>query len=200
MVDLVCRWGIITGMDEPTSLTELVRRHRQGDPEAARELFTYYAQRLSRLAEQHLSRKLAGRVDGDDVVQSVFRTFFLRTARGEFQIDSRAQLWQLLVKITITKARAQGRRHTADLRDVGAEQAGADEDWLLAAAREPGPEEAVMLLEQIEFLLAGLPPLYRQVLEMRLQGYSTSEIAAQLGVARGTVHRAIRLLRRRLPA
>ena len=76
-------------MDEPTALTDLVRRHRDGDPEAARELFAWYAQRLSHLAEQHLSHKLSGRVDGDDVVQSVFRTFFRRTARGEFQIDSR---------------------------------------------------------------------------------------------------------------
>ena len=199
-VDRTWGWGIINGMDEPTSLTDLVRRHRQGDPEAARQLFAYYAHRLSRLAEHHLSRKLAGRLDGDDIVQSAFRTFFLRTARGEFQIDSREQLWQLLVKITITKAREQGRRHTADVRDVGTEQAGADEDWLLAADREPGPEEAVMLLDQIEVLLAGLPPLYNDVLEKRLQGYSTSEIAAQLGVARRTVHRALGLLRRRLSA
>ena len=68
-----------------------------------------YAQRLSRLAEQFIARGLGGRIEGDDVVQSVFRTFFRRCAGGEFQIDSSAQLWQLLVKITMTKARAQGR-------------------------------------------------------------------------------------------
>lgn len=186
-------------MSEPTSLTDLVQRHRQGDPDAASELFAYFAERLSRLAEQHLSRKLAGRVDGDDVVQSVFRTFFRRSARGDFKIDSSAQLWQLLVKITITKARAQGRYHTAATRDVAAEQRGADEDWLIATVdRDPGPEDAVMLMDEIEALLKGLPSLYCQVLEMRLQGHSVAEVAAQLGVSRQTVYRALELLQHRL--
>jgi hypothetical protein len=57
MVDSICREGIISGMDEPTSLTDLVRRHRQGNPEAARALFAYYAQRLSRLAERRVLRR-----------------------------------------------------------------------------------------------------------------------------------------------
>lgn len=186
-------------MTEPTPLTTLVQRHRQGDPDAAAELFAYYARRLSRLAEQFISRKLAGRIEGDDVVQSVFRTFFRRCTEGEFQIDSSAQLWQLLVKITLLKARAQGRRHTAAQRDVRVEQAGGDADWLAAAAdREPGPEEAVILLDQIEALLQGLPELHCRVLELRLGGHSVGEIAAQLNVARQTVYRAMSLLQQRL--
>ncbi len=186
-------------MVEPTPFASLVQRHRQGDPDASAELFAYYAQRLSRLAEQFISRKLAGRIEGDDVVQSVFRTFFRRCTDGEFQIDSSAQLWQLLVKITMLKARAQGRRHTAARRDVRVEQAGGDEDWLAAAAdREPGPEEAVILMDQIESLLQGLPALHCRVLELRLSGHSVAEIAAQLNVARQTVYRAMNLLQQRL--
>lgn len=187
-------------MVEPSSsLTNVVQRYRQGDPDAARELFGYYAQRLSRLAEQYISRRLAGRVDGDDVVQSVFRTFFRRTAQGEFQIDSSAQLWQLLVRITVRKARSQGRYHTAAVRDVRAEQPGGGEDWLTAAAgREPGPEEAAILMDQIEAVLEGLPTLYCQVLERRLQGHSVAEIASQLKVARRTVDRGLQFLQQRL--
>jgi formylglycine-generating enzyme required for sulfatase activity len=41
-------------MPDPSSLTELVQRHGQGDPEAGRQLFAHNAQRLSRLAEQYL--------------------------------------------------------------------------------------------------------------------------------------------------
>jgi hypothetical protein len=82
-------------MDDATSITELVRRYRHGDPQAAQRLFACYAQRLNRLAEQCLDRRLAGRVEGEDVVQSALRTFFRRSLRGEFQIDSAAQLWQL---------------------------------------------------------------------------------------------------------
>lgn len=188
-------------MSESTPRAGLVQRYRQGDPDAAGELFRDYAQRLSRLAEQFINPKLGGRVEGDDVVQSVFRTFFRRCTAGEFPIDSSAQLWQLLVRITIRKARAQGRRHTAARRDVRVEQSGGDEDWLAAAAdREPGPEEAVILLDQIQSLLLGLPDLHCRVLELRLSGYAVAEIADQLHVARQTVYRAMNLLQQRLQA
>ena len=186
-------------MAEPTSITELVNRHRGGDGDAASEIFAHYAQRLSQLAEQHLSRRLAGRVEAEDVVQSAFRTFFSCSARGEFLIDSRAELWQLLVKITLQKARMQGRRQTAAVRDVSREQHDPNQEWLLAAVdHEPGPEDAVMLVDQIEVLLRGLPPLASQVLERRLQGQSVTEIARELGLARQAVYRTLALLQQRL--
>jgi RNA polymerase sigma-70 factor (ECF subfamily) len=186
-------------MPDPSSLTELVQRYGRGDPEAGRQLFAHYAQRLSRLAEQYLSRKLAGRVDGDDVVQSAFRTFFRRAAEGEFQIDSSAQLWQLLARINIRKARGQARYHTAAVRDVSVERPAAADDALLGlASHEPGPEEMVILIDHIEVLLKGLPDMYCQVLELRLQGHAATEIASRLGVSRRTVYRALHLLGQRL--
>jgi RNA polymerase sigma-70 factor (ECF subfamily) len=183
--------------DLPTA--ELLQRLRAGDPQAAEQLFARYARRLTRLAEQHLSRKLAGRLDGEDVVQSVFRTFFRRGAEGEFTLDSSAQLWRLLVKITVLKARAKGRYHSADRRDAGAEHPGDSDGWLPEAlAHEPGPEEAAILVDQVEALLRGLPPLHARVLECRLQGHNVSDVAEQLGVSRQTVHRVLNLLQQRL--
>src|SRR5262249_59022297 len=120
------------------------------------EAFQGYAVRLARLAEQHLSRKVAGRLDGEDIVQSVFRTFFRRCSQGEFQIDTSAQIWRLLVTLTLRKAQAQARRHLAGKRDAAAEvpaAAGLAE----AASQEPGPAEAAELMDQIEALLRGLP-------------------------------------------
>jgi RNA polymerase sigma-70 factor, ECF subfamily len=185
-------------MSDAVPVASLLQRFQAGDQRAAEELFARYAQRLTRFAEQHLSRKLAGRMDGEDVVQSVFRTFFRRTAAGEFQIDGSAQLWQLLVKITLLKARAKARYHTADKRDAGAEHPAAD-DWLpTAIAHEPGPEEAAILVDQIESLLRGLPPLHAQVLERRLQGHGVTAVAADLGVCRQTIHRILNLLQQRL--
>lgn len=183
--------------DERSSLTDAVQRHGEGDPEAAAAIYAHYAERLSRLAHQQLSSRVAVRVDEEDIVQSVFRTFFRRSAGGEFQIDSRAQLWQLLVRITVMKARAKGRQHTAAKRDVRAEQPG--EDWLAAAAaEEPGPQEAAVLMDEIEVLLRGLPALYCQVLQHRLEGHRVADIAAKLKVSRQTVYRALHLLESRL--
>src|SRR5256885_2097714 len=87
----------------------------------------FFASDVSELigvAEAQLSGKLAGRLDGEDVVQSVFRTFFRRSAAGEFQVDASDQLWRLLLTITLRKVRAKARRETAEKRDAGAEAAG----------------------------------------------------------------------------
>jgi RNA polymerase sigma-70 factor (ECF subfamily) len=186
-------------MDAATHITDLLPGLAVGDDEAARVVFDRYSARLVRLADQHLSRKLAGRVDGEDVVQSVFRTFFRRGNEGEFRIDGSAQLWQLLVKITILKARAKARHHTAAMRDAAAEQA----DGFAAfdpASCEPGPDDAVALVEQVEVLLHNLPPLYGQLLGLRLQGRNVTEVADELKVSRQTVHRALNLLQDRLTA
>lgn len=184
-------------MSESTASAELLQRLQAGDQRAAEQLFARYAHRLVPLAEQHLSRKLAARVGGDDIVQSVFRTFFRRSAAGEFQIDSSAQIWQLLVKITLLKARAKGRFHTATKRNAAVEAAG--DDWLPAAmARDPSPEDAVILVDQIEHALRGLPPLHALVFQLRLEGRGVSEVALTLGVSRQTVHRILLLLRDRM--
>jgi RNA polymerase sigma-70 factor (ECF subfamily) len=184
-------------VDQPLHLAE---RLREGDEGAAHALFHRYAVRLARLAERHLSRKVAGRVDAEDVVQSVFRTFFHHTARGDFRIDNSAQLWRLLVTITIRKAQAHARHHTAQRRDPAAEVPGGDEWLSKAVSHEPGPDEAGALVDLIEALLRGLPALYGHVLERRLRGEAVAGIAPQLGVSRQTVYRVLRLLQRRLAA
>jgi RNA polymerase sigma factor (sigma-70 family) len=186
-------------VDPEAPSTELVERFRAGDPQAAAELFARYAQRLARLAEQHLSRPVARREGPEDVVQSVFRTFYRRAAAGEFRIDGSEELWRLLATLTLRKARAKARRHTAGPRDVRAEAAG--DAWLSdALAREPGPDEAAALVDQIDHLLRGLPELHAHVLDLRLQGHGVSEIADSLGFSRRTVQRALGLLRQRLDA
>jgi RNA polymerase sigma-70 factor (ECF subfamily) len=185
-------------MDFEPPITDLLPRLPAGDDQAIRAVFDHYSDRLVRLADRHLSRQLAGRVDGEDVVQSVFRTFFRPGTAGEFRLDSSGQLWQLLVKITVLKARAKARYHTADRRDAGAERAPAD--GFNPAAPEPGPEEAAILVDQIDALFRGLPPVYAQVLGLRLQGRTVTDAADELNLSRQTVHRALNLLQERLTA
>jgi RNA polymerase sigma-70 factor (ECF subfamily) len=183
-------------VDLPGPAADLLQRLRGGDPQAAEELFNRYARELVRVAEAQLSRKLAGRLDGEDVVQSVFRTFFRRSADGEFQVDASDQLWRLLLTITLRKVRAKARFEKAEKRDAGAEAG--DGGLFEAAAREPGPDDAAALVDQIEALLHGLPPLYARLLDLKLQGHQVTEIASELGVSRQTVHRALNLFQQRL--
>src|SRR5437016_11133519 len=97
---------------------ELLARYRQQDAAAAEALFQRYLKRLTQLARSRLSRKLAARVDAEDVVLSAFRSFF-RLARGtEVTLRQSGDLWRLLVRITLRKVYRNARRHHADCRNV----------------------------------------------------------------------------------
>ena len=47
-------------------------------------------------------------------------------------------------------------------------------------SREPSPEDAAVLNDEMEQLLSGLKPHHRQMVELRLQGFSTIDIGEQV--------------------
>jgi len=179
-------------MSSRQSAKDLLERWESGDQAAAEELYRRYSHRLCALAEGQIGQRLGRRVGADDIVQSVFRTFFRRAADREFVIDHSGSLWRLLVKITLNKIRRYGERHRAAKRDVGAEVYVAD-DRLdpEAVAHDPGPEEAAALADEMEALFAGLKSPEPAILQLAFQGYSTSEIAEQVGRSRWTVRRVL---------
>ena len=173
-----------------------LQRLQAGDDSAMQKLFERYSQRLVRLAGYNIHPALVKRFDGEDVVQSVFRTFFRRQDAGQLQIEHSQQLWRLLVTITLCKTRSHARRHTAEKRNAQAEQLqGSQFDFL---DREPAPEEALALWEEIDFVLQGLPARTGEILSARLEGKNKSEIATELNLSRQTVHRILNLLEERL--
>ena len=70
--------------DSPLSDRRLLERFQKGDREAAALLYARYAERLRALTRRKSSSALACRLDPDDIVQSVFRTFFRRAAQGHY--------------------------------------------------------------------------------------------------------------------
>jgi RNA polymerase sigma-70 factor (ECF subfamily) len=174
----------------------LLERWRDGDQRAATELFERYASRLIALAQRHLNERLGRRLDAEDVVQSVFNSFFVRTRDGAFILEENGELWRLLVTMTINKLDDQIRHHMAGKRSVTHEKSFSSEDSLhgLSAgllAREPSPEEAAALAEMVEQILTPLDPLARKVVELRLQGYQMQEIATQTGYCQRTIRRLL---------
>ncbi len=175
-----------------------MERWRAGDEQAAVELFDLFSRKLTLLAERHLNQRMASRVDGEDIVQSVFRTFFRRGRKGEFKIDGSGGLWRLLVKITLAKVRSQARWHRSNKRDVMAElSTGPDGLDLGLLARDPGPADVAMLVDLVRAVTEGLPETYAEILAQRLAGHTRSQIAENLGISRQTVYRALDVIRQR---
>jgi RNA polymerase sigma factor (sigma-70 family) len=62
-------------------------------------------------------------------------------------------------------------------------------------AKEPTPEAQVEFLDQLEKLIAEYSSKERRILEMRMNGYSEREIAAELKVTDRTVRRLFERMR-----
>jgi RNA polymerase sigma-70 factor (ECF subfamily) len=188
-------------MSEESSFAELLDGLRRGDEGAAQELFRRYAGRLIGLARSRLSDQLRGKVDPEDVMQSVFKSFFRRQAAAEYELDSWDSLWSLLTVITLRKCGYRTRHFRAARRDVRREQtvdaADAAADWQ-ALAREPSPDEAAALTETVEQLLRGLDERERAIVELALQGLKAPEISPQVGVAERSVYRVLERVKGRL--
>lgn len=185
-------------MPDPLQSRELVAQWRAGNQEAARQLFDRYVDRLVALARRRIGPRLARRVDPEDVVQSVFRTVFGRLREGQFHIQEQDDLCKLLMRVTVHKTLRQVEFHGAGKRDPGleADQGEASKERVLELLdREPPPETVVAFLDELEHFLSQLGPLERQVVELRLQGHSNEEIAAQLGVIDRRVRRIIERVR-----
>src|SRR5947209_3624365 len=75
----------------------LLRRLQDGQRDASTELYLRYAERLLSLAAAQSSFNLARRVDPEDIVQSVFRTFFRRASLGHYTVPQGEELWKLLL-------------------------------------------------------------------------------------------------------
>jgi RNA polymerase sigma factor (sigma-70 family) len=179
---------------------DLLARYRDGDENAATEMFRRYVERLTLLARSRLSPKLAARIDPEDVVMSAYRSFFVGARRGQFSLRRSGDLWRLLVSITLHKLYRGAKRHTAEMRSVDLERhipQGLDVTGT-ALSREPTPDEAVALADELEAVMSQLDSFAQRVLELRLQGEQLAEIAADTGRSERSVRRSMETIRRQL--
>ena len=174
---------------------------RAGEEAVARAIFERFTRRLIGLARNQLDARLHHKIDPEDVVQSAYKSFFLRYGEGALAAEGWDGLWGLLTLITLRKCADRVRYHRAERRDAFREAsapADGDEPWRGVAGREPTPEEAAVLAETVERLFRGLEGTERAVVELSLQGYSTQEISERLGRAERSVRRLRERVRRQL--
>ncbi|HSQ58783.1 MAG TPA: sigma-70 family RNA polymerase sigma factor [Gemmata sp.] len=187
------------------SFALLMVRLRSGEDAAAREVFVRFAVRLAGLARRHLDARLAVKCDPEDVVQSAYKSFFIRQRDGGLDVGTWDGLWGLLTMITLRKCADRAAYYRAEKRDVAREAAAmgstdsAPALVELALDREPQPDEAATLAETVEGLFRTIDDAdERAILELSLQGHTAAEISEKLGRAERSVRRLREHIRKRL--
>ena len=175
----------------------LLARVRDGSQDAAAALYHRYAQRLLALAKAKCGTDLAARVDAEDIVQSVFGSFFRGVSRGMYDAPDGEELWHLFLVITLNKIRAKGVFHRAAKRDVRRTIGGAGIDRYPDGLKS-GEHAYVLLKLAVEESLDSLPDQHRLVVHLRMEGYEVAEIAKMMGRGKRSVERILQECRERL--
>jgi RNA polymerase sigma-70 factor (ECF subfamily) len=175
-----------------------MRRVQGGQSDASTQLYLRYAQRLHALVVSQSSPDLARRVDPEEIVQSIFRTFFRRAAQGDYAIPDGEEIWRLLLVIALNKVRAAGAFHRAAKRDVRMTVGGAAYDR--AVDSQSGHDEGALAVLKmvIDELLEEMPAANRQIIELRIEGHEVNEIADKVERSKRTVERVLQAFRARL--
>ncbi len=177
----------------------IVRGLRNGEPAVIRQFCDQYGAALERLAERRIAAGLRRRVGGDDVAQSVCRTFLRRAQIGEFQLTDSEALWSLLCAITLTKVREQTRFHLRGKRGVDREIHRAAQEstsgrspFFDKPTAEPSPADAAEFTDQFTRLIESLDAEERQLIDLKLQQCTNEEIAERMNCSERTVRRILK--------
>ena len=172
---------------------------RTGDSTAGEELFQRYAGRIREIAIHHLDNRLAKKISPEDIVQSVFRSFFRRNQKGQFSFENWNSFWALLVTIAVRKCARCHREFSSVKRDIRRESE-LSPDLALPSSMEqsPTPADLVAMRDTVEWCLMELTEFQKQVILLRLANFSTAEISELVGRTQRTVRRILEKFRQRL--
>jgi DNA-directed RNA polymerase specialized sigma24 family protein len=188
-------------MATPGSITQYLADLQAGDPVAAQRLWEAYFQRLVELARRRLRAVPRTAADEEDVALSAFDSFLRSAGQARFpKLNDRDDLWQVLLLITQRKASDLIEHESRGKRDWRRLQPGENvQPTPLAdlAGSEPDPAFAAEVADQCRRLLNSLADdTLRTIAIRKMEGYASTEIAAELHCSLATVERRLRLIRK----
>lgn len=195
-------------MSDEGSVTLWIEQLKQGDQNAAQQIWERYWQKLVRLAAKKRGGAPNRAVDAEDAALSALDLFCRGAQEGRFpQLDDRDDLWQLLIVLTARKTVDHIKHEMRQKRGGGkvqgesvfldaagqSQQLGIDQ----VAGGEPTPSFAMAVAEQYDRRIALLDSeSLETVAQLKLEGYSVEEIAGQLECSNRTIKRKLALIRK----
>jgi RNA polymerase sigma-70 factor (ECF subfamily) len=195
--------------DDSADTAELLERARQGDQQALGNLFARHQDRLRRMVQLRLDRRLQGRIDPSDVLQETY--FEVCKGLAEYLRNPSMPFFLWLRWLTGKKLQFLHRHHLGTrMRDAGREVSLYRGAWPQASSvslaaqllgRSTSPSQAAVRAElqiRIQEALNSMDPIDREVLALRhFEQLSNAETAAVLEIGEAAAsNRFVRALKR----
>jgi RNA polymerase sigma-70 factor, ECF subfamily len=179
---------------------DLMDRVRLDDEQALSRLIALYEPEIRRVAQILLGRPLRSSLDPTDLVQSVHLQLILGLKQKKLAIGSPEQLRSLTLTLLRHKFIEHWRRHRCQARHdrVLADTDRSTNEKTASSLREPDPARVAEYNDLVGHLIRHLRVEDRRMIVMRLQGYRTVEIAAELGIAPTALRVRLSRLRKHL--
>ena len=191
----------------PDSPTYWLPALQQGDEQAAERLWKEYFAKIIHLAKRRMDGLRLRAADEEDVALSAMNSFCRMAKNRDEPIANSAELWKLLATIVRRKVNKERQRQFATKRQehrlIGESavlpvQDGPnkeDSNGLAGiVARDPAPELAMELAETWERILR--LPGAEEIVLLKNDGYSNSEIAEKMGCSTRTVQRGLEKIKK----
>jgi RNA polymerase sigma-70 factor (ECF subfamily) len=195
--------------NEPADILELLQRARAGDAEALNQIFSRHRDRLRRMVDMRLDRRLQARVDASDVIQEAYVDAV--THLEEYLRDPKLPVF-LWLRLVVGQRLLKVHRHHlgTQMRNAGLEVSlyrealPAASSSALAAhllGKHTSPTQAALRAERmlrLQEAINSLEPLDREVLSLRhFEELTCAESAQVLGIQEGAAaKRYVRALQR----
>jgi DNA-directed RNA polymerase specialized sigma subunit len=161
--------------------TDFITRIRAGDHTAAEELVRTYEPVVRREIRLNMTdRRMARMFDSVDICQSIWSSFFVRVAAGQFDLENPGQLSRLLLAMAKNKLAWQSRHNRFQKRDVGRIDA-ANSPIETVSDQHPSPSDCVSARELFSKMQSSLSDEERKISELRRAGLAWEEVAMTLG-------------------
>jgi RNA polymerase sigma-70 factor (ECF subfamily) len=187
-------------VDPDDEFAELIARVRRGDEPAAAELVAKFESIIRRRARRLLGPALRIHLDSVDIAQSVNRTLLIGLRRASFAISTPEELTKLALTLVRRKVARhwRKRKREAQCRMLNDATGPADRQVAARTSQVRGVADPLETAETVRQVLDRLEGLDRQLVELRLEGYTTVEAAGKLGVSPAFLRNRLSRLRKRL--
>ncbi len=189
-------------MSKSTNVSHWIDLVKHGDSTAANRIWQHYFDRLVRSVRHRLYGQNRAVSDEEDIVLSVFDSFYSAVEKGRFpDLSDRDDLWRLLLRMSARKVVDKRRHDQRQRRGGGVNLQSFDhttdgENVIEAIGNEPTPEMVLMMQESVEqfFSHLGVGQL-RDLAGAKLEGYSNAELARPFDCSERTIERRLHLIR-----